>query len=123
MDIVIQIICAAIIIVELIIGSAANGFIALVNIIDWVKRRKISSVDQILTALAISRLNMLWSVFIITLVPSPNTDLEMTLKIARMKSNTWILANHFSIWLATCLGIFYFLKIANFSNSLFLYLK
>ncbi|KAL1775844.1 taste receptor type 2 member 124-like [Sigmodon hispidus] len=115
--------CHAIIIVELIIGSAANGFIALVNIIDWFRRRKISSVDQILTALAISRINMLWSVFTIVLISSPNLDLEMTVKIVRIKNNTWILANHFSLWLATCLGIFYFLKIANFSNYIFLYLK
>ncbi|XP_036036357.1 taste receptor type 2 member 125-like [Onychomys torridus] len=123
MDIAIQIICKATIIVEFIIGNAANGFIALVNIIDWVKRRKISSVDQILTALAISRINMLWSVFIISLIYSLYPDLEMTVKMVRLKNNTWILANHFSIWLATILSIFYFLKIANFSNYIFLYLK
>ena len=35
----------------------------------------------------------------------------------------WTVTNHFSIWLATCLSIFYFLKIASFSNSIFLQLK
>ncbi|OBS65862.1 hypothetical protein A6R68_05598, partial [Neotoma lepida] len=123
MDIVIQIICKATVIVEFMIGNTANGFIALVNIIDWVKRRKISSVDQILTALAISRINMLWSVFIISLIFSLYPDSEMTVKMVRIKNTTWILANNFSIWLATILSIFYFLKIANFSNSIFLYLK
>ncbi|XP_007640131.1 taste receptor type 2 member 125-like [Cricetulus griseus] len=123
MDIAIRIICAATIIVEFIIGSAANGFIALVNIIDWVKKRKISTVDKILTALAISRINMLWSVFIITLVSSLYPDLEVSVKMLRIKNSTWIVANHFSIWLATVLSIFYFLKIATFSNSIFLYLK
>ncbi|XP_028718505.1 taste receptor type 2 member 125-like [Peromyscus leucopus] len=123
MDTAIQTIYKATILVEFIIGNAANGFIALVNVIDWVKRRKISSVDQILTALAISRINMLWSVFIISLIYSLYPDLEMTVKMVRMKNNAWILANHFSIWLATILSIFYFLKIANFSNYIFLYLK
>ncbi|XP_057640862.1 taste receptor type 2 member 125-like [Chionomys nivalis] len=123
MDIAIQSICAATIIVEFIIGSAANGFIVLVNIIDWVKRRKISSVDQILTALAISRMNMLWFTFFITLISSLYPDLEMTVKMIRIKNNIWVIANHFSIWLATTLSIFYFLKIANFSNYIFLYLK
>jgi taste receptor type 2 len=37
-------------------GNLGNGFIALVNCMDWVKRRKMSSVDRILTALAISRI-------------------------------------------------------------------
>ncbi|XP_005073024.1 taste receptor type 2 member 125-like [Mesocricetus auratus] len=123
MDIAIQIICAAIIIVEFITGSAANGFIALVNITDWVKKRKISTVDRILTALAISRINMLWSVFIITLVSSLYPDLEVSMKTVRIKNSTWIVANHFSIWLATILSIFYFLKVATFSNHIFLYLK
>ncbi|KAM7335600.1 hypothetical protein ACRRTK_006077 [Alexandromys fortis] len=81
MDIAIQSICAATIIAEFIIGSAANGLIVLVNITDWVKRRKISSVDQIITALAISRINMLWFTFIITLISSLYPDLEMTVKM------------------------------------------
>lgn len=35
----------------------------------------------------------------------------------------WIVTCHFNIWLATCLSIFYCLKVANFSNSIFLYFK
>ena len=41
--------------VEIVTGILGHGFIALVNIMDWVKRRRISSVDQILTALALTR--------------------------------------------------------------------
>ncbi|XP_028636719.1 taste receptor type 2 member 125-like [Grammomys surdaster] len=123
MGIDIEIIYAVIIIVQFIIGNVANGFIALVNIIDWVKRRKISLVDQIITALAISRIDMVCSIFFITLISSLHPDLQTAVKMVRIKYNTWIVANHFSIWLATCLSIFYFLKIASFSNYIFLYLR
>nr|ALG93210.1 taste receptor type 2 member 11 [Nannospalax galili]ALG93211.1 taste receptor type 2 member 11 [Nannospalax galili]ALG93212.1 taste receptor type 2 member 11 [Nannospalax galili]ALG93213.1 taste receptor type 2 member 11 [Nannospalax galili]ALG93215.1 taste receptor type 2 member 11 [Nannospalax galili] len=109
--------------VEFIIGNAGNGFIAVVNVMDWVKRRKLSSVDQVLTALTISRIFLLWTVFIILLISEVYPDLAMTLKVVSMANITWTVANHFSMWLATSLSILYLLKIAKFSNSIFLYLK
>ncbi|OBS67340.1 hypothetical protein A6R68_04119, partial [Neotoma lepida] len=47
-------------IVEFIIENLLNGFIALVNCLDWVQRRKISPVDQIITALTVSRVAQFW---------------------------------------------------------------
>ncbi|KAM9230274.1 taste receptor type 2 member 31-like [Dugong dugon] len=49
---------------EFILGNFANGFIALVNRIDFVKRQKISSADKILTALAVFRISLLWIILI-----------------------------------------------------------
>nr|QKE46392.1 taste receptor type 2 member 582b [Nannospalax galili]QKE46424.1 taste receptor type 2 member 582b [Nannospalax galili] len=108
---------------EFIIGNLGNAFIVLVNIMDWVKRRKISSVDLILTALAISR-----TIFLLALIsslwrPVPYSSLMIIGKMMRVLNIFFTVTNHFSLWLATCLSIFYFLKIANFSNSFFLYLK
>ncbi|XP_028750301.1 taste receptor type 2 member 140-like [Peromyscus leucopus] len=108
---------------EIIIGSLGNGFIILVNILDWDKRKKISSLDKIFTALAISRLAFLWSLFLFLLVSELYPSLMITEKVLKITSIFWTLTNHFNIWLSTCLSIFYFLKIANFSNSIFLYLK
>nr|XP_006997044.2 taste receptor type 2 member 116-like [Peromyscus maniculatus bairdii] len=108
---------------EIVTGTLGNGFVALVNIMDWVKRGKISSVDQILTALAFSRLSLVWSVLICILVSVLCPHLFMTLEMLIVTEVIWIVNNHFSIWLATCLSIFYFLKIANFSNTIFLYFK
>ena len=65
--------------VEFIIGSLENAFIAVVNIVDWVKRGKISSVDQILTALAISRTAFLFSL-ITTLFVAFLNPATMTIK-------------------------------------------
>ncbi|XP_007640114.1 taste receptor type 2 member 103-like [Cricetulus griseus] len=120
---ILQVTLITIVIVELIIGSLVNAFMALVNLLDWVKRGKISAVDQILTALAISRtaflLSLMTSLLMTLLDPA---SLEMRI-VRRMHPTSWTVTNHFSVWLATCLSIFYFLKIAIFSNSIFLALK
>uniref|UniRef100_UPI00311CE190 Taste receptor type 2 member 14 n=1 Tax=Homo sapiens TaxID=9606 RepID=UPI00311CE190 len=120
---VIKSIFTFVLIVEFIIGNLGNSFIALVNCIDWVKGRKISSVDRILTALAISRISLVWLIFGSWCVSVFFPALFATEKMFRMLTNIWTVINHFSVWLATGLGTFYFLKIANFSNSIFLYLK
>lgn len=41
---------------ELILGTLGNGFIELVNCIEWVKNGKVSSADFILTSLALARI-------------------------------------------------------------------
>ena len=104
-------------------GILGNGFIALVNCIDWVKRRKISSVDQLLTALAISRITMTWLVFLDGWISVLYPALYFTGKMLRLYLITWAVINHCNLWLTTILNMFYFLKIANFSNTIFLYLK
>ncbi|KAK7798161.1 hypothetical protein U0070_023482 [Myodes glareolus] len=123
MKVVVEYILLIILGVEIVIGSLGNGFIILVNIMDWDKRRKISTVDKIFTALAISRLAFMWSLVIILLIYDLYPSLVISEKILRISNFFWTVVNHFSIWLATCLSLFYFLKIASFSNSIFLFLK
>ncbi|XP_034367138.1 taste receptor type 2 member 103-like [Arvicanthis niloticus] len=107
---------------ELIIGILGNLFIALVNIIDWDKRGNISAVNKIYMALAISRtafiLSLITGLLVLLLDPA-----ALGTRIVRLLTISWMMTNHFSVWFATCLSIFYFLKIANFSNSIFLVLK
>ncbi|XP_041492585.1 taste receptor type 2 member 125-like [Microtus oregoni] len=119
----IQVISTTMFNVEFISGNLGNVFIAVVNIMDWVKRRKISSVDQSLTALAISRIIVLWSVYIMISMFSMYPELKVTIITVKLSNLIWIISNHFSIWMATILSILYFLKVANFSNSIFLYLR
>ncbi|XP_038174235.2 taste receptor type 2 member 140-like [Arvicola amphibius] len=109
--------------VELLIGNIGNIFTVLVNVMHWLKRRKISLIDQILTTLAISRISLLFSITAGLFVSEQYPDIIITRIIMRQICIFWTVTNHFSIWLATCLSIFYFLKIANFSNSIFLHLK
>ncbi|XP_037369102.1 taste receptor type 2 member 14 [Talpa occidentalis] len=112
-----------ILIAEFVIGKLGNSFIAVVNCIDWVKGRKISFTDGILTALAVSRIGLLWVILINSYICMFNLAIFMTGKMLIIVYIFWTVSNHFSLWLATSLSIFYFLKIANFSDSIFLYLK
>ncbi|XP_072877425.1 taste receptor type 2 member 46-like [Chlorocebus sabaeus] len=110
------------IVVMFFIGNFANGFIALVNSIEWVKRQKISFADQILTALAVSRVGFLW----VLLLHWCATEFNLAFYSVEVRStayNVWVVTNHFSSWLSTSLSMFYFLKIATFSNLIFLHLK
>ncbi|XP_025258651.1 taste receptor type 2 member 19-like [Theropithecus gelada] len=110
------------VVVTFVLGNFANGFIALVNSIEWVNRQKISSADQILTALAVSRVGLLWVILLLWYATVLNPD-SYSLAVRITTTNAWAVTNHFSIWVATSLGIFYLLKIANFSNFIFLHLK
>uniref|UniRef100_A0A8C0CS88 Taste receptor type 2 n=1 Tax=Balaenoptera musculus TaxID=9771 RepID=A0A8C0CS88_BALMU len=107
---------------EFVLGNFANGFIALVNCIDWVKRQKVSSADGILTALAVSRIGLLWVILLNWYLIMFNPVLH-SLKERIIVYVAWTVSNHYSIWLATSLSIFYLFKITNFSSLIFLHLK
>ncbi|XP_069904450.1 taste receptor type 2 member 13-like [Oryctolagus cuniculus] len=108
--------------VELIIGILANGFITVVNCFDWVKMRKISLADRILTALAISRICMML-VMMVSCLSDFRPFSYMSAKTIMLINVAAAMANHFSMWMAMILSLFYFLKIANYSNPIFLHLK
>ncbi|EFB13401.1 hypothetical protein PANDA_014287, partial [Ailuropoda melanoleuca] len=110
------------VITEFVLGNFANGFIAVVNCTDWVKRQKMSSADRILTALAISRISLLWAMLVNWYAVVLNPALYI-FKVRLLVHVAWTASNHFSIWLATSLSIFYLFKIANFSSLIFLRLK
>ncbi|KAM6162646.1 LOW QUALITY PROTEIN: taste receptor type 2 member 125-like [Erethizon dorsatum] len=118
-----QTIFKIIIYMEIIIGYIGNGFIALVNSLVWVKTRKISLFDQVLTALATCRIVLLCIVLIPLLISVHIPALLLTIKAVRISNIIWIILSHFNLWMSTLLSIFYILKIANFSHSIFLYLK
>ncbi|XP_036037872.1 taste receptor type 2 member 116-like [Onychomys torridus] len=109
--------------VEFITGNFGNGFIAIVNIMDLVKRRKISSVDQILTALAISRIVLLWLILLNWWLAMYYPGRWINERTFVVIYNIWTAFNQFSLWLTTSLSIFFLFKIANFSNTIFLYFK
>ncbi|XP_043859586.1 taste receptor type 2 member 7-like [Dromiciops gliroides] len=107
---------------EFLVGGFANGFIGLVNFIDWVKTGRVYSMDLILIALAISRLLLLGSFTSIIIIMNFFLDFYVS-GIAKYIEPIWNVSNHLNAWFGTCLNIFYFLKISNFSHPAFLWLK
>ncbi|XP_055466085.1 taste receptor type 2 member 107-like [Psammomys obesus] len=108
---------------EAVLGVLGNAFIALVNCMDYAKNKKLSKIGFTLTGLAISRICVIWIVilqgYIYLFVPHILTTSNITECITYL----WVLISHLNVWFATNLNILYFLKIANFSNSVFLWLK
>ncbi|XP_017801151.2 taste receptor type 2 member 46 [Papio anubis] len=110
------------IVVIFFIGNFANGFIALINSIEWVKRQKISFAGQILTALAVSRVGLLWVLSLHWYATEFNLAFH-SVEVRSTAYNVWVVTNHFSNWLSTSLSMFYLLRIATFSNLIFLHLN
>ncbi|XP_032761041.1 taste receptor type 2 member 107 [Rattus rattus] len=108
---------------EAVLGVLGDTFIALVNCMEYAKNKKLSKIGFILIGLAISRIGDLWIIilqgYIQVFVPHMLTSGNITEYITYI----WVFLNHLSVWFATNLNILYFLKIANFSNSVFLWLK
>lgn len=100
-----------------------NGCIGLVICVDWIKKKKISIADYILTSLALSRMYLLCVMTlngtILALYPGvyENEKIKVVLNIF------WTFTNYLSMWFATCLNVFCLFEIANFSHRLFLWLK
>ncbi|XP_053412567.1 taste receptor type 2 member 10-like [Nycticebus coucang] len=107
---------------ECILGILGNGFIASVYLLDCVKK-KLSMLGFILTGLAISRICLIWIIMIGGLMYILSPDTYYSSKLIEYISYMWLFINQSSIWFATSLNIFYFLKIANFSHYMFLWLK
>ncbi|XP_019487853.1 PREDICTED: taste receptor type 2 member 39-like [Hipposideros armiger] len=108
---------------ECIIGIAANGFIVAVNAAEWMRNKAVSTSGRILFFLSASRL-VLQSFMMVEITISSTTPrlyhegvVYDTFKVSLMFLNSC------SLWFGAWLGFFYFVKIADFSYSLFLKLK
>ncbi|KAM6162657.1 taste receptor type 2 member 10 [Erethizon dorsatum] len=108
---------------ESVLGVLGNGFIGLANCIDCVKKKKFSLICFILTGLAISRICVIWIIILDGYVKVFSPDTYIFNNFTYFISYLWAICNHSSISFTTGLSIFYFLKIANFSHSIFLWLK
>ncbi|XP_064232846.1 taste receptor type 2 member 42-like [Aotus nancymaae] len=110
-------------IVEFIIGMLGNVFIGLVNCSDGIKNLKVFSADFILTCLASSTIVQLLVMLFNSCVVGLDQYLYTTYRIGKPAGMLLYMINHLTTWLATCLSVFYFFKIAHFPHSLFLWLR
>ncbi|XP_002752189.1 taste receptor type 2 member 42 [Callithrix jacchus] len=110
-------------IVEFIIGMLGNVFIGLVNCSVGIKNLKVFSADFILTCLASSTIVQLFLMLFNSCLIGLDTYLYITHRIGRYAGVLLYVINDLTTWLATCLSVFYFFKIAHFPHSLFLWLR
>ncbi|XP_065257534.1 taste receptor type 2 member 7-like [Emys orbicularis] len=117
------IICLIILGIEFITGIIANGLMIVVNCSEWIRSRKLTCCDMILTSLGISRFFLQCTInsnnFLIQLPHDMNERCAMLTTLTVV----WMFLTTLNLWFATCLSVFYCVKIANFSQPLFLWLK
>ncbi|XP_021114359.1 taste receptor type 2 member 10 [Heterocephalus glaber] len=108
---------------ESVLGVLGNGHIGFVNCTDCITKKKSSLICFILTGLAISRICVIWLIILNGYIKVFFPDRYMFSNFVEYGSYLWAVFNHLNIAFVTSLSIFYFLKIANFSHSIFLWLK
>ncbi|XP_057589279.1 taste receptor type 2 member 39 [Hippopotamus amphibius kiboko] len=108
---------------ECVLGITANGFIVAIHTAEWIHNKAISTSGKILLFLSGSRIaqqsfTMLELTFSSTFPHFYNEEI-----VYDTFKGSFMFLNYCSLWFAAWLSFFYFVKIANFSYSLFLKLK
>ncbi|XP_056347569.1 taste receptor type 2 member 40-like [Oenanthe melanoleuca] len=116
------IISICIVAVEVVVGLIGNGFIATINIINWIKSKKISSADTILIFLSTSR--FILQVTVLMHIHSLYfADVFKWAAVYKDFGAVWMFVNHSSLWFSTWLCVLYCVKIINFTHWLLLQIK
>nr|XP_004671652.1 taste receptor type 2 member 9-like [Jaculus jaculus] len=109
--------------VEFLVGVSVNGFLIIVNCHDLLQSRKLMLLQILLICTGLSRFGlqimlMVQSFFsvLFPLVYEENIYSDKMLFV-------WMFFSSVGLWFATCLSIFYCLKISGFSQHCFLWLK
>ncbi|NXS09318.1 TA2R9 protein, partial [Neodrepanis coruscans] len=113
----------AIITMEVLAGMWINAFIVSVLCISWVKKKTLNSTDKILLLLGCSRFCYLcvsWVYSFFSIIFPKYLYVHSTVQLVGSIQSFFSFSN---MWVSACLCIFYCLKIANFRNSYFIYLK
>ncbi|XP_009961355.3 taste receptor type 2 member 40-like [Tyto alba] len=116
------IISISIVVIEVLVGFIGNGFITAVNIINWIKSKKISSADMILIFLSTSR--FILQVTILMHIHSLYfANVFKLASVYKAFGAVWMFVNHASLWFSTWLYVLYCVKIINVTQWLLLQIK
>ncbi|XP_010575049.1 PREDICTED: taste receptor type 2 member 40-like [Haliaeetus leucocephalus] len=116
------IISISIVAIEVVAGFIGNGFITAVNIINWIKSKKISSADKILIFLSTSRL-ILQVTILMHIHSLYFADAFKLASVYKAFGAVWMFVNHASLWFSTWLYVLYCVKIINVTQWLLLQIK
>ncbi|XP_032911321.1 taste receptor type 2 member 9-like [Catharus ustulatus] len=113
----------AIITLEAFAGVWINAFIVCVLGIGWVKKKTLNSNEKILMLLGCSRISFYcfsWVYSFLYIIYPNYLHVHTILQLIASFQNFF---NYSSLWISACLCAFYCIKIANFRNRFFIYLK
>ncbi|XP_008933884.1 PREDICTED: taste receptor type 2 member 8-like [Merops nubicus] len=108
--------------IEVVAGFIGNGFITAVNIINWIKSKKISPTDMILIFLSTSRF-ILQVTLLMHIYSLYFADAFQLLSVYKAFGTVWMSVNHASLWFSTWLYVLYCVKIINVTQRLLLQIK
>ncbi|OCT81566.1 hypothetical protein XELAEV_18028389mg [Xenopus laevis] len=105
---------------QLALGVAVNGFIVGTYLLEWRKNRSLHISDTVLMSLALNR--FLWQLFhtLASLFSFVQVTLTATYKFLYCFC---AFLNWSSLWFAAILSVIHCVKISNYNNSLFIWLK
>ncbi|NXS85106.1 TA2R7 protein, partial [Erpornis zantholeuca] len=113
----------AIITLEAFAGMWINVFLVCVLCIAWVKKKALNSNEKILLLLGCSRfcsLCLSWLYYFLSTIYTNYFHVQPTQQLL-LSFRTFF--NYSDLWVSACLCVFYCIKIANFRNSFFTYMK
>nr|XP_008117512.2 PREDICTED: taste receptor type 2 member 143-like [Anolis carolinensis] len=105
-----------------LIGILGNGFILVVNGLHWLQNRKMILSDFLLTSVSTFRFIMQLDIVLFNILHYFPENIPCIYRIDLMFF-FWVFPKMISNWCATWLSVFYCVKVTNFSNPLFLWLK
>nr|XP_056714816.1 taste receptor type 2 member 4-like [Euleptes europaea] len=104
-----------------VIGVMGNGFIVLANGLDWIRSKRMSPSDMILTALSLSRLLYLGLILVIHCLFF--IDVDNFKKVPEPLIFLCGFINATTFWMTTCLAAFYCIKLVNLPQVFFVKIK
>ncbi|NXB13907.1 TA2R7 protein, partial [Rhagologus leucostigma] len=113
----------AIITLEAFAGMWINAFLVCVLCIAWVKKKALNSNEKILLLLGCCRFCYLctsWVYHFLSIIYPNYLFVHPAFQLTVFFQS---FSNCFNLWVSACLCVFYCIKIANFRNSCFIYLK
>nr|ADD70300.1 taste receptor, type 2, member 11 [Zonotrichia albicollis] len=113
----------AIITLEVFAGTWINAFIVCVLCIAWVKKKTLNSNEKILLLLGCSRISYLCFAWVSQVISMIYPNYLYVYSIVQLVASFASFSNYSNLWVSACLSGFYCIKIANFRNSFFIYLK
>ncbi|NXM00331.1 TA2R9 protein, partial [Tyrannus savana] len=113
----------AIMTLETFAGMWINAFIVSVTCMSWVRKKTLKSYDKILLAVGCSRFWFLCISWVYSFVSIIYPNYLHVHPIYPLLGSTQSFVTCSNFWVSACLCVFYCIKIANFRNSFFIYLK